>query len=48
VTTATTHCKTNSLKGNVVSIGGWPTLACESNYVYLQSWENYKGQYFHN
>lgn len=127
VTTATVHCKTDSLKGNVVSEpGGWPILAwfeqttywcyngkivtshkthytagvtasgtlagltfegivsgsegwncyraagssracsgnteyaegwfqscvphvnCESSYVYLQSWENYKGQYFHN
>ena len=22
--------------------------ACETNYIYLQSWENYKGKYFHN
>jgi hypothetical protein len=124
---ATVHCKTDSLKGNVVSEpGGWPILAwfeqttywcydgtvvtshktsyragitgagtlaglsytgivagtegwhcyvaagshrncsgnteyaeggfqscvphvnCESSYVYLQSWENYKGDYLHN
>jgi hypothetical protein len=127
LSSATVHCKTNTLKGNVVSEpGGWPILAwfqqttywcyngnivtshkttyragvtasgtlaglsytgivagtegwhcyvaagshrncsgnteyaeggfqscvphvnCESSYVYLQSWENYKGQYFHN
>lgn len=23
-------------------------LPCESTYVYLQSWENYKGEYRHN
>jgi hypothetical protein len=25
-----------------------PHVNCESSYVYLQSWENYKGRYVHN